>query len=117
MPGLQFYTQTMPSFICQTLFSQCNTQQVGSADGQKACTDNIQKLCGQIDPPKAPISAGGDGDSSTSASGTAKPTASKSGSDKSVTTTTSKGFAAPTIVPGGNGAAAAAAMGFLAYLL
>ncbi|KND90150.1 hypothetical protein TOPH_05131 [Tolypocladium ophioglossoides CBS 100239] len=117
MPGLQYYTQTMPSFICETLFSQCNTQQVGNADGQKACTDNIQKLCGQNASPKAPVSDGGDGDSSSTPSGTPKPTSSNTGSGSSATSTTSKGLAAPTMVPGGNGAAAAAAIGFLAYLL
>ncbi|POR35447.1 Uncharacterized protein TPAR_04352 [Tolypocladium paradoxum] len=117
MPGLAYYTQTLPTFICQTLFSQCNTQNVGNADGQKACTVNIQNLCGKNDPPKAPVSGGGDGDSSSTASGTAKPTSSQTGSGSSAASTTSKGLAAPTMMPAGHGAAAAAAIGFLAYLL
>ncbi|PNY24341.1 Uncharacterized protein TCAP_05720, partial [Tolypocladium capitatum] len=117
MPGLQYYTQTMPSFICETLFSQCNTQQVGNADGQKACTDQIQKLCGHSNPPKAPVSGGDDGDGSSTASGTVKPSSSNTGSGSSATSKTSGSLAAPTMVPGGNGAAVAAAVGFLAYLI
>ncbi|KAJ6445726.1 chromatin structure-remodeling complex protein RSC7 [Purpureocillium lavendulum] len=115
MPGLQYYTQTLPTFICETLFGQCNVQNAGNADGQKACKTNIKDLCGKNDPPKAPVA-----DSSSSASGSASPTASGSASatgTKGSTTSTSTGLAAPTMAPVGNGAAAVAAVGLLAYFL
>lgn len=114
MPGLQFYTQTLPTFICQERFKECNDENANKADEQKACKQNIQALCGKSDPPKAPVSSsdnGGDGsDSSSSASSTSSPTMGSASSP------TSSGLAAPTMVPA-NGAAAAAAIGFIAYLL
>ncbi|PWI64771.1 hypothetical protein PCL_08566 [Purpureocillium lilacinum] len=113
-PGLQYYTQTMPTFICDALFGQCNEQNVGNADGQKACTTNIKNLCGKNDPPKAPVSD----ESSSSVSGTPSATGSASATgSKASTTSTSTGLAAPTMAPAGNGAAAAAAIGLLAYLI
>lgn len=116
-PGLQFYTQTMPTFICQELFSQCNMQNVGSADGQEACNAKIRAHCGTIPPPKVPISSddNGDHDSNTPISSTMSgTTASPTGSAVS---TTSRGLA-PTMVPVANGAAAAAvALSFWAYLI
>ncbi|PHH63801.1 hypothetical protein CDD81_5458 [Ophiocordyceps australis] len=117
-PGLQFYTQTMPTFICETLFSQCNMENVGSADGQKACTTNIRDLCGTNPPPKAPISSDdhGDGNDDSKASSSSGPTASQTGGS-AVVSTTSGGFAAPTMAPGADGVVAAAALGFLALLI
>ncbi|PHH75080.1 hypothetical protein CDD82_4606 [Ophiocordyceps australis] len=117
IPGLQYYTQTMPTFICETLFSQCNMENVGNADGQKACTTNIRDLCGTNPPPKAPVSSDdhGDGDNDSKASGSSGPAASGTGGNAVVSTTS--GGLAPTMVPGSNGAVAAAALGFLAYLV
>jgi len=104
----------MPTFICDALFGQCNEQNVGNADGQKACTTNIKNLCGKNDPPKAPVSD----ESSSSVSGTPSATGSASATgSKASTTSTSTGLAAPTMAPAGNGAAAAAAIGLLAYLI
>ncbi|UNI15037.1 hypothetical protein JDV02_001609 [Purpureocillium takamizusanense] len=117
-PGLQFYTQTMPTFICDALYGQCNQQNAGNADGQKACTSNIKDLCGKLAPPKAPVSD--ESSSSASPSGTTSPTGSGSASatgSKATGTSTSTGLAAPTMAPAGNGAAAAAAIGLLAYLI
>ncbi|RDA90511.1 hypothetical protein CP533_0849 [Ophiocordyceps camponoti-saundersi (nom. inval.)] len=127
-PGLQYYTQTIPTFICETLFSQCNTQNVGNADGQMSCLNNIQKQCGKAAPPKGSgggsSSSGGDsGDSSsdssssTAAASSSSPTASQPGNNNAVTTTRSGGLAPPTKAPAANGVAFAAALGFLAVAL
>ncbi|XP_044714968.1 uncharacterized protein HRG_11601 [Hirsutella rhossiliensis] len=91
MPGLQFYTQTVPTFICEERFKECTNENANKADEQEGCKKNIQALCGKSDPPKR----------------TSGP----------VSSSTSGGLAAPTMAPAGNGAAVAAALGFLAYLL
>lgn len=122
-PGLQYYTQTMPTFICQELFAQCISQNAGSQSGQRDCKSKIQALCATQSPPKNTASDDDDDDddatttltsATRSATGTA---ASASATEDTVTSTSSDGFAAPTMAPAGGAAAAAAALGMLAYLL
>ncbi|KAF7540914.1 hypothetical protein G7Z17_g12096 [Cylindrodendrum hubeiense] len=113
-PGLQYYTQTVPTFICQELYSQCITTNAGDSTLQEECVTNIQDLCATQNPPDAD-------DSSSSTTETATATATKSSStaeatEDSVTSTSSDGFA-PTMAPAGKGAAAAVALGMLAYLV
>ncbi|KAF4963174.1 hypothetical protein FSARC_8800 [Fusarium sarcochroum] len=122
-PGLQYYTQTMPTFICQTLFSQCITQYAGNSDGQKQCTSKIDAKCAKQSPPKNVAKDDDDDEDATStASDTATASATKSsssstGTAEAVSTTASDGFAAPTMAPAGKGAAAAIALGMLAYMI
>ncbi|KAG6029788.1 hypothetical protein E4U19_005832 [Claviceps sp. Clav32 group G5] len=117
MPGIQYYKQTMPFYICMELFSQCITTNAGNARGQDVCTKNINALCATHDPPKAPVVDSGSGDAPAS-TGAAQPTSSGgSGSgDSKVTSTTSHAFAGPTMAPVGHGAFAAA-MGLMAMML
>merc|ERR1712000_690071 len=95
-PGLQYYRPTMPSYICEALFGQCNVQYANDADAQQGCADNIQSLCGTIDVSKADI--GGDDDDDEDSD--------------NVTTTNSDDFAAPTAGP--QVVAALGAMGLFA---
>ncbi|KAK7421087.1 hypothetical protein QQX98_002445 [Neonectria punicea] len=118
-PGLQYYTQTVPTFICEELYSQCIATNAGSASGQKECTKNIKDLCATQNPPEA---SDDDESSSITETETATASATQSSSDStatadSVTSTSSDGFAAPTMAPAGRGAAAAVAIGMLAYLV
>ncbi|KAM5384050.1 hypothetical protein BFJ63_vAg3699 [Fusarium oxysporum f. sp. narcissi] len=120
-PGLQYYTQTMPTFICQELFSQCISQNTGSQSGQRECTSKIDDKCAKQNPPKDVVSDDDD-DTTSTASDTATTSATRAssattGTAESVTSTTSDGFAAPTMAPAGRGAAAAVALGMLAYLI
>ncbi|KAL7922690.1 hypothetical protein ACQKWADRAFT_292142 [Trichoderma austrokoningii] len=124
-PGLQFYTQTLPTFICQQLFSNCIQTNAGNADGQDQCKSNIQKLCATQNPPTiAEISK--QADASTAAATTASTTApashaSTTAADKSASSsassTTSKGLAAATMGPAGAGVFAMAAAGLAAYAI
>lgn len=116
-PGIQYYKQTMPFYICQTLFSQCIQKNAGDQRGQDTCTKNIQALCATYDPPKAPVQDSGSNSPSPTNGGssTAAPTASSTG-DSKVTSTSSHGLAGPTLAPVGNGALVAA-VGLVAYLL
>ncbi|KAG5657148.1 hypothetical protein KAF25_001737 [Fusarium avenaceum] len=121
VPGIQYYTQTMPTFICQQLFSQCITENTSSQQGQRDCKSNIEAKCAKQNPPKN-VASNDDDDSTTTASNSATSSATKSSSDatgtaESVSTTTSDAFAAPTMAPAGRGAAAAVALGMLAYLI
>ncbi|KAG5979570.1 hypothetical protein E4U55_005015 [Claviceps digitariae] len=114
MPGIQYYKQTMPFYICMELFSQCITANAGNQRGQDVCTKSINALCATNDPPKAPVSDSDNGGDSPAPS-SATPTPSGSG-DAKVTSTTSHGFAGPTLAPVGHGAFAAA-MGLMAFML
>ncbi|KAJ4272199.1 hypothetical protein NW762_000910 [Fusarium torreyae] len=122
-PGLQYYTQTVPTFICENLFSQCITQYAGNSDGQKQCKSKIKALCAEQSPPKNAAKSDDDDDDATStASDTATASATESsssatGTAESVTSTSSDALAAPTMAPAGKGAAAAIALGMLAYMI
>ncbi|EHK26450.1 uncharacterized protein TRIVIDRAFT_92091 [Trichoderma virens Gv29-8] len=126
-PGLQYYTQTLPTFICEQLFSNCIQTNAGNQDGQTACKNNIQKLCATRNPPTAAeISSL---DASTAAAETTTSKGAASTHHASATTTaaesassaaqssTSKAFAAATQGPIGSGAFAMAAAGLMAYVL
>ncbi|RSL59787.1 hypothetical protein CEP54_007105 [Fusarium duplospermum] len=123
-PGLQYYSQTMPTFICQELFAQCISQNAGSQSGQRDCKQKIQALCATQAPPKNAASDDDDDDDddatttlSTATRSATQSAASASATEETVTSTTSDGLAAPTMAPAGKGAAAAVALGMLAYLL
>ncbi|KAL7788663.1 hypothetical protein V8C37DRAFT_234461 [Trichoderma ceciliae] len=121
-PGLQYYTQTLPTFICEQLFSNCIQTNAGNQDGQDQCKTNIQKLCATRNPPTlAEIS-------SMDATTAAPKTTSKSPSTGATTTadstasstaqsTSSSALAAATLGPAGSGAFALAAAGLMAYVL
>jgi hypothetical protein len=122
-PGLQYYTQTMPTFICESLFAQCISQ-TNTQKGSEECKSKIQSKCAEQSPPKNLASDDDDDgdDTSSSATDTATASATQTSSDASgtaaaVTTTASDAFAAPTMAPAGKGAAAAVALGMLAYLV
>ncbi|KAJ3482892.1 hypothetical protein NLG97_g7444 [Lecanicillium saksenae] len=117
-PALEYYAQTMPTFICNKLFDLCNTQNVGNARNQEACKTNIRSHCGTLDPTKA--SKGGSSGSGSSTTASPQATSSGSGSDgkgDASSTSSSHGLAAPTMAAGQGLAAAAAAVGVFAYLL
>jgi hypothetical protein len=111
----------MPYFICTELWERCNNENAGDSRGQSACDDDILSKCPKTNPPKEAIKDDDDEDddeTSTTAEATTS-TTSGSGSDATdsdVTTTESDDLAAPTLMPG-NGAAAVAAIGILAYML
>ncbi|TQV95741.1 PCI domain-containing protein [Cordyceps javanica] len=115
-PALQYYTQTMPTFICQKLFDICNSQNVGNRNNQIACETNIRSHCGTQDPTKATT---GGSSSASGSSTTASPqaTGQTGGSGSASSTSSSHGLAAPTMAAGQGIAAAAAAVGVFAYLI
>ncbi|RKP04922.1 hypothetical protein THASP1DRAFT_26512 [Thamnocephalis sphaerospora] len=55
-PGIEFYQQTVPYFICEALYGQCIQQGAGTIRGQDVCNDNIKPLCATNPPPKEPVS-------------------------------------------------------------
>lgn len=123
-PGLQYYTQTLPTFICQQLFSSCIQSNAGNADGQDECKSNIQKLCATQNPPTiAEISKQADASTAaattaaTSSAGHASTTSAEQSASSSASSTSSKGAAAATMAPAGAGVFAMAAAGLAAYAL
>ncbi|KAL1876431.1 hypothetical protein VTK73DRAFT_9297 [Phialemonium thermophilum] len=119
-PGLQYYTQTMPTFICQQAYQDCIAAHPNDAQGQKECTTDIQDNCGTLDPNKAQVGGGSSGSSSSgsSASTAASTSASAQGTSASASATaTNSKNAAPTKVAALSNGAAAVAAGVLAALL
>ncbi|OAQ98018.1 hypothetical protein LLEC1_01979 [Akanthomyces lecanii] len=123
-PGLEYYSQTMPTFICLKLFDLCNAQNVGNQRNQAACKTNIMSLCGTQDPTKANTGGSSSGGSGSSTTGSGSSTASSpeatgqtGGSGSASSTSSSHGMAAPTMAAGQGIAAAAAAVGVFAYLI
>ncbi|KAH8594352.1 hypothetical protein B0O99DRAFT_514279 [Bisporella sp. PMI_857] len=84
-PGLIYYKQTLPTFICQQIYEVCIKNGENVAAAQKKCTDDRDKNCGTLDPEKFVASSSS---SSGSASATSTPTGT-AGSAGSVTTTAS----------------------------
>ncbi|EPE08152.1 pci domain-containing protein [Ophiostoma piceae UAMH 11346] len=115
-PGLEYYTQTLPTFVCNEAFSECITANANNATGQKACTTDIKDNCGTLDPSKyspAAVSSSS-APASTAAAATSAATASAAGT--ATPTASSSSNAAPAMNHIGNGAVAVA-VGLFAYLL
>ncbi|KAK3354616.1 hypothetical protein B0H65DRAFT_19133 [Neurospora tetraspora] len=117
-PALEDYTQTVPTFMCQTAYSTCITNHANDAMGQDKCKADIFDKCGTQDPNKAVIKTSSSAaPASTSA---AKPTSSAAETSAAAASSTSaSSFAAPTNAAAflGNGVAAVAAGVFAAALL
>lgn len=122
-PGLEYYQQSMPFFLCNQAFKECNDANVGDARAQKNCTTSILDKCGKLDPNKADIPKPSDDDDNASSTREAIPSptvteATSTPTDTGSPSTPSAENAAPTdnYPYYGNGAAAVA-MGLFACLL
>ncbi|RDW88915.1 hypothetical protein BP6252_00947 [Coleophoma cylindrospora] len=82
-PGLQYYTQTMPTFICEQIYSNCIAAGQNDQAAQKLCVTAEANNCGHLDPAKfvAAVSS-----SSSSSSATATATATSSGTATAAST-------------------------------
>ncbi|KAE8450247.1 hypothetical protein EG329_006675 [Mollisiaceae sp. DMI_Dod_QoI] len=49
-PDLAAYSQTLPTFICEQLYSNCISTAGNNASAQAACQANIEDDCGKLDP-------------------------------------------------------------------
>lgn len=115
-PGLDYYIQTIPTFLCNQAYSDCIAANTQSSRAQDECKTNILSQCGTLDPTKADVNAPS-GDSTTSAG--SSPTNAPSGSgaaNSPASTSTSTGGAVPTAAYIGNGVAMVAAGVFAAML-
>ncbi|KAL2123206.1 hypothetical protein VTJ04DRAFT_3661 [Mycothermus thermophilus] len=110
-PGLEYYIQTMPTFICEQAYSDCIAANTASSRAQDQCKSNIKDNCGTLDPAK--VQHGGDSEESTSS---AAPSATQSNAQNQATSTSTAGAAAATAFYIGNGVAAIAAGVFAAML-
>ncbi|TVY15698.1 hypothetical protein LARI1_G005730 [Lachnellula arida] len=91
-PGLQYYINTIPTFLCEETHTECKANNAGSATAQKACDEAEAADCGTLDPAKYVVPT------STSTSASASATAASSTTAASAAaTTTSKAAAAPTM--------------------
>ncbi|SPQ18652.1 fb5a936c-9eee-4025-a5ab-dedb53f36f3a [Thermothielavioides terrestris] len=121
-PGLQYYTQTIPTFICEQAYADCIAANTGSSRAQDDCKNNIQSKCGTLDPNKVQASSpssssaasGASATQGASSSGSASPSASAAQSAPS--SSTSHGAAPTNAAYIGNGLAVVAAGVFAALL-
>ncbi|KAK0729116.1 hypothetical protein B0T21DRAFT_403067 [Apiosordaria backusii] len=114
-PGLDYYAQTLPSFICLEAFSQCTQANAGgSATELKKCETTYKDNCGTLDPSKAQASGGSSDDETT----TTAPSGTQGAAATNAPSTSTSQAAAPTnFAHLGNGVAAVAAGVFAAALL
>ncbi|KLU83474.1 hypothetical protein MAPG_02534 [Magnaporthiopsis poae ATCC 64411] len=67
-PGLQYYQNSLPTFICEEAFTQCIAASVGDRTGQDKCTKDVRSLCG------TQAAKAGSGGATTTSSTSAPPT-------------------------------------------
>ncbi|KAM0599783.1 hypothetical protein ACHAPN_000822 [Verticillium nonalfalfae] len=128
-PGLQYYSDSLPTYICNRVFSECNAAAVGNANAQKTCLEQRDSVCGADVLQNAFANAGKSASttattsaspstsaaSETSSGATDAATTAGSADGASETTTTGDSFAAPTAAP--MFGAAAIAVAALAYVV
>ncbi|KAK3394655.1 hypothetical protein B0H63DRAFT_461580 [Podospora didyma] len=113
-PGLQYYIQTIPTFMCAEAFARCQAANAQSAIAQAKCKE-IDNQCGKLDPAKGKFDAPVSSTSSATAPGTSQ---TKVADNAAPASSTSKAGAAPTNMAYiGNGMAAVAAGVLAAALL
>ncbi|KAI1328910.1 hypothetical protein F5Y16DRAFT_367607 [Xylariaceae sp. FL0255] len=104
-PGLQYYEDTMPTFICQQAYQDCLNENPNNESAQANCTTTIEDNCGTLDPSKVSGSGGSSGGLTTSSASPTSSTPSTSTStpsSTSTTSTTSSGGASTTSPPSSN---------------
>ncbi|TLS29300.1 hypothetical protein PpBr36_00143 [Pyricularia pennisetigena] len=104
-PGLQYYQNSLPSFICEETFKQCEAARAGDARGQEDCKTGVKSKCGTQSADKA--TTGGSSGATPSPSPT--PSANQGGSSQGGATSSTQPGSAATPVPQIIGMAAAAA--------
>ncbi|KAK4111869.1 hypothetical protein N656DRAFT_780004 [Canariomyces notabilis] len=117
-PGLIYYTQTLPTFLCDRAYSDCVAANTSSARAQEQCKTDIKDHCGTLDPNKAQIDSGSSASESTtsapaSSSATGSPTAASGGA---ASTSSSRAGGPTNAAYIGNGVAVVAAGLFAALL-
>ncbi|KAH8808352.1 hypothetical protein F5884DRAFT_366481 [Xylogone sp. PMI_703] len=86
-PGLQYYTETMPTFICEQIFQNCIVAGENDAAAQKLCNQNEKQNCGHLNPANfTPSSSSSAAPSSTPAATQSSSPASGSGAGAASTT-------------------------------
>ncbi|ATZ54808.1 hypothetical protein BCIN_11g01400 [Botrytis cinerea B05.10] len=90
-PGLQYYKQTMPTYICETIYANCIAAGENDAAAQKLCKETEAKNCGQLDPDK--FTAPATTSASSTASATATSTSAASATSASASAATSSAAA------------------------
>jgi len=72
-PALVLYTGTMPTFICEQIFNNCNLANVGVAAAQAKCKSDEEANCGHFDPANfvAAVPSSSSSAASTTGTGTA----------------------------------------------
>ncbi|PQE11232.1 pci domain-containing protein [Rutstroemia sp. NJR-2017a BVV2] len=92
-PGLEYYTQTMPTFICEQVYQNCIIAGQNDAAAQKVCNQNEKANCGHLNPDNYTAAATTSA-SSTSASATATSSGTASSVSSSASAATSSSAAA-----------------------
>ncbi|KAK4132257.1 hypothetical protein BT67DRAFT_451063 [Trichocladium antarcticum] len=115
-PGLEYYIQTIPTFICEHVYSECIAANTASSRKQDECKANIKSKCGTLDPTKAQIDSGSSDSSSSASSSATKAPAASQNQNAPASTSSTGGAAATNAALLGNGIAVVAAGVFAALL-
>ncbi|RDW94508.1 hypothetical protein BP5796_00271 [Coleophoma crateriformis] len=110
-PGLQYYKQSMPTFICEQIYSNCISAGQNDQAAQKLCVTAEANNCGHLDP--TTFVAAASSSSSSSATATATSSGSATAASTSASATASSNALAFQAPAGMAAVGAAAAFAFL----
>jgi hypothetical protein len=111
-PGLIYYKETLPTFICEKIFQNCILAGQNDAAAQAVCNRNEKANCGQLSPENFTAAAT---TSSSASSTTATGTSAAAASGTAASTSSSKAAAATMAVARNCGAGALVAAGAAAF--
>ncbi|KAI6365178.1 hypothetical protein MCOR25_005472 [Pyricularia grisea] len=107
-PGLQYYQNSLPSFICEETFKQCEAARAGDARGQEDCKTGVKSKCGTLSADS--VTSGGSNGGTTTTTSSSTPSATQGGSSQGGATSSTQPGSAATQLPQFIGMAAAAAV-------
>jgi hypothetical protein len=99
-PGLQYYTETLPTFICEQLFQICINETVGVAASQAKCNSDEKNNCGHLNPDTFVAAAPSSSSSSSASAPTATGSSGTAATPSAVSTSSSKAAAATMMAVG-----------------
>ncbi|KAF7868620.1 hypothetical protein EAF04_005151 [Stromatinia cepivora] len=92
-PGLQYYTQTLPTYICEQIYANCIAAGENDAAAQRLCKDNEVSNCGHLNPDDYTPAAASSSSSSATATATSTSTSTSTATTASASAATSKAAA------------------------
>ncbi|KIN01819.1 hypothetical protein OIDMADRAFT_144465 [Oidiodendron maius Zn] len=99
-PGLQYYIQTIPTFLCEQAYQNCIQANLQNSSGQDQCKAEEKTECGHLDPNDAVVVSPSTSSSSPSSTGATSAASNSATPTSSVSSSSSTGAAATMLALG-----------------